>query len=249
MNAPVVFEISGADSIAAALRFAEENPDVHSAIPTYATAPTEFGDFSGVESNLQFLAEELANRTGMTLQPLQMLSDPALWRALNGRYSSALTAIFGDWTPCAGCHLYFHLLRIPTAREANAPFVVSGERVRHGERVKPNQTARALHAYSRVLAYAGLHLAYPVRDATDPIEIEAVLGPRWPGGSPQMECALSGNYAGIDGCCAMDELPNAFFDDFLVPVGERLAAMLPASSTTYETIVAEQLRPLVKALS
>ncbi len=237
-----VAEISGADSIAAALRFCEGNPDVRTLLPTYVHTGTEFGDFDGIGRNLAFLDSELKTRLGVTLLPLEESAEPALWWALNGRFGSVLAARYGAWVPCVGCHLYLHLMRVPVALRTDAVAVVSGEREWHGAGRKPNQGEGALDAYTAVLASADVRLELPVRHVVERVEIEAILGERWIGGSPQMECVLSGNYRGIDGECAVASLPTAFFDEFLVPAGVKLAAALTAGDTGYAGIVAGVLR-------
>lgn len=249
MSRPVVLEISGADSIAAAVRYFEEHPEARFAIPTYATTGTEFGDFGGIEGNVAYLERELRERFEVTLEPLERLGDPGLWRALNGRFSSAIADLFGAFTPCAGCHLYLHLTRIPLAKGSGSRVVVSGERERHDQRVKPNQQPEALEAYERVLGAVGVQLAYPIRRMVHGSEVQALLGERWSGGSPQLECVLSGNYAGLDGSGCVLSLPDAFFERFLVPAGERLAAAIPASTADYEAIVADTLREAREAIS
>lgn len=237
-----VAEISGADSIAAALRFCEENPDVRALLPTYVHTGTEFGDFAGITGNLAYLGHELEARYGVALLPLEESGDPALWRALNGRFGSVLAARYGSWVPCVGCHLYLHLMRVPVALRTDAVAVISGEREWHGHGQKPNQSAEALNAYLTVLESADVHLEHPVRRIAERAGIEEILGDGWMGGSPQMECVLSGNYRGLDEEGAAGPLPASFFDEFLVPVGINLAAALTAGDTGYDGIVASALR-------
>jgi hypothetical protein len=241
-NTMAIAEISGADSIAAALRYCERNPHVRTLIPTYAHTGTEYGDFGGIEGNLVFLGRELRERHGVELEPLESLEDPALWRALNGRFGSVLAERYGAWVPCVGCHLYLHLMRVLLALRREAPVVISGEREWHGTATKPNQMPRALDAYSAVLAHAGVELALPVRDVAEKSAIDTLLGERWVGGSPQLECVLSGNYRGLEGDGAVKEMPAGFFDEFLVPAGKRLLTALLAGDGDYDAIVADVLR-------
>jgi hypothetical protein len=237
----VVVEVSGADSIAAALAYCAENP-VDIVLPTFGTTGTEFGDFSEIEGNVAFLAAELELRHGVSTEPLEMLGDPALWRALNGRYGSVIAETYGACTPCPGCHLYLHMLRIPFALERGATVIVAGERELHDTRIKPNQLAPALDAYSAVVESRGLELALPLRHVTESAGISEILGERWSGGSPQLECVLSGNYRGLDGACALEAMPDAFYRDFLIPAATRIAEMMPGTSAEYDHIVAETLR-------
>ncbi len=237
-----IAEISGADSIAAALRFCEAQPAVRTILPSYVHTGTEYGDFGGIKGNLAFLGAELASRHGVELLPLKEAGKPRLWHALNGRFGSVLAERYGAWVPCVGCHLYLHVMRVHLARTTGAVAVISGEREWHGARQKPNQVALALDAYAAVLASVGAQLVYPVRSAAQGDEIDAILGERWPGGSPQLECVLSGNYRGVDGASASPALPAAFFDDFLVPAGTLLADAVANGRTGYDEIVADVLR-------
>lgn len=237
-----IAEISGADSIAAALRFCELNPKVRTILPSYVHTGTEFGDFGGIKGNLTFLGDELRARFGVELLPLKESGKPRLWAALNGRFGSVLAERYGAWVPCVGCHLYLHLMRVHLARTTRAVAVISGEREWHGDRQKPNQVALALDAYATVLASVGVELVYPVRDAADSAQIDDILGEGWPGGSPQLECVLSGNYRGLSGEEAAPTLPAAFFDEFLIPAGTMLADAVANGRANYDDIVADLLR-------
>ncbi|MFA5843973.1 MAG: hypothetical protein WC971_03990 [Coriobacteriia bacterium] len=238
---PVLVEVSGADSIAAALAFADSHPEVADYVPSYASTGTEFGDFSGIEANVALLREELGLRTGARLSDLVRLADPTLWRALNGRFASALAARFGAWLPCVGCHLYLHVLRVPLARELDTSVIVSGERERHGARTKANQTPEALDAYARVLAHAGIELALPVRGIAATSGIESLLGPRWPGGSPQLRCVLSDNEKALDGSPVVSGPPAALLSEYLVPAGMAIVDAMGSGRTDWETVVGDVL--------
>ena len=237
-----IAEISGADSIAAVLAFCDRNRGVRTILPTYVHTGTEFGDFAGIKGNVAFLGKELESRFGVELLPLKESGKPRLWAALNGRFGSVLAERYGAWVPCVGCHLYLHLMRVHLARTTGAVCVISGEREWHGDTQKPNQVALALDAYDAVLASVGVRLEYPVRTVSESSEVEAIIGERWPGGSPQLECVLSGNYRGLDGASKALGLPGAFFDEFLVPVGTRLADAVANGRANYDDIVADVLR-------
>jgi hypothetical protein len=239
-----IAEISGADSIAAALRFAEENPGAR-LVPTYVSTGTEFGDFSQIERNVAFLRDELSRRDAALEGELLHGGDPALWRALNGRPAARLASLFGRWLPCVGCHLYLHVMRVPTARAASATTVISGARERHEGRTKANQMPEVLDAFADVLAHAGLTLALPVRRLASADEIGTLLGPRWPGGSPQLECVLSGNEQGIDGSCETS-LPAGFIDEYIRPVGIAIVDEMDGGRRDWDGLVAELVARMVE---
>ena len=236
-----IAEISGADSIAAALRFAEQHPGAR-LVPTYASTGTEYGDFSQIEANVAFLREQLPARGAVLEGELARITDPSLWRALCGRHARAMVERFGSYLPCAGCHLYLHLMRVPIAQDRGATCVVSGEREHHGTRTKANQTSAALDTYVAVLAEAGIELALPIREVTDSTDIKAILGPRWTGGSPQLECVLKGNETGPDGSC-VHALPQGFAEEFLLPAGRAVARQMLEGDNAWDTAVDPLVRP------
>jgi hypothetical protein len=230
-----IAEISGADSLAAALRYAESTPGI-GLVPTYVSTGTEFGSFSVIERNVDFLRGELERRGTGTLAALARASDPALWRAINGRPAGRLIALFGTWLPCVGCHLYLHLMRIPLARTAGASTVVSGERVSHGGRTKANQLPATLRAYADVLAHAGLDLRFPIEALREASEIETQLGPEWPGGSPQLECVLKGNESSPEGP-GVTTMPDGLLDLYVRPVGIAIADEMLAGGSRWDAAV------------
>lgn len=236
-----IAEISGADSIAAALQFAAEHPGVGRIVPTYVATGTEFGDFGAIEGNLSFLREALMQRHGIQLGNLVRAEDPSLWRAINGRYASVLTRAFGAWYPCVGCHLYLHLMRIPLAREHGMSTVISGERERHDDRTKANQVPEALDAYVEVLAAAGIQLALPLRRMDHSTDIDRILGDMWPGGSPQLSCVLSGNERSIDGT-SVAEVPRSLMTDYIVPVGKAVVQAMDRGARDWDRVVADVLK-------
>jgi hypothetical protein len=240
-----IVEISGADSIAAALRFAESAPGV-ALVPTYVSTGTEFGSFSAIEGNVDFLRTELERRAIGPLGELVRASDPALWRALNGKPAGRLVELFGAWLPCVGCHLYLHLMRIPIARQTGADIVVSGERVRHGQRTKANQRADTLRAYAHVLAHAGLDLQFPVEAVTEASGIAEALGPDWPGGSPQLDCVLKGNERPLANSeCVVT--PDGLLDLYIRPAGIAIADEMLAGGTRWDEAVDRVLEAAAEA--
>lgn len=239
-RADAVLEISGRDSVAAAFIYCEaEAPTV--LLPTYVHTPTEYGDFAEIERNVEILGRELDRRFGATLLPLVEAGSPALWRALAGRFAGTVSQRFVWWTPCVGCHLYLHLMRIPIARRWAASTVVSGERERHGALVKPNQAGSALDLYAETLASVGLTLAFPIRHLTSREDVVAIAGEPWAEDGHQLSCALSGNYLSDDGSPIVGEAPDRLLDEYLRPAGLALAGVLAergdCATTDYEGII------------
>ncbi len=235
-----IAEISGADSIAAALQYAADHPECTEMLPTYVSTGTEFGDFGAIEHNVKWLRDELRRRHGVTLLDLERSADPAMWRAINGRFASVLAQRFGQWLPCVGCHLYLHLMRVPVAERTGSRVVVTGERERHDARTKANQDAAVLDAYQEVLARAGVSLEMSVRHVATRDALFGILGERWLGGSPQLECVLSGNERGVSGSEVASASPE-LIDDYLVPLGIAIVEMMRAGTSDWDRAAAMML--------
>lgn len=239
----IIVETAGRDSFAAVIKFCRENKNKQiSLIPTYVRTGTEYGDLRQVEENVGRLRERVELDYQARLDELIVLEKPELWWALNGRFLSVLDERYGFYTPCLGCHLYAHLLRLPLARERGTKRIIGGERESHGTRIKLNQIPEALDAYQAVLAGAGLRLELPVRKIASEEEIIELVGPGWPAGEKQMKCVLSANYAGLDWEVDYSrEKMRKFLDEFLIPVGDRIASALFDGQTDYLGLVKEVL--------
>jgi len=211
-------------------------------VPTIAYTGTEYGDWDVLERNLRVLETRLAEQRVRTTCAV-FLGSPPLWAALNGQPMRMLAERFGFCTPCIGCHLYLHLLRVPLARMLKIKKVIAGERESHDGRVKVNQAGAALEAYRLVLAEAGVELMLPIRETAAGAEVERLVGAGWAEGGRQLECVLSGNYADESGETGFDEKAvAAFLAEFLVPAGRRvLKAWERTGPHDYRRLVAESL--------
>jgi hypothetical protein len=210
-----VAEIAGRDSVAAAVA-AARGGRLGAILPTVVYTGTEHGSWQAVFETMDFLEERLREE-GATVFPPVVLGSPSLWHRLCGRRITGHFRTYGFYTPCLGCHLYFHAARIPLARRLGCRFILSGERESHDGRIKINQTAAALDAYKAFAASFGLELLMPVRSVESGREIEALVGRSWPEGGKQMECVLSRNYEG----CGEKDFPETkvkrFLEEFAVP--------------------------------
>jgi hypothetical protein len=219
-NAAIV-EIAGRDSLAAAVRAAEDGFDLF--LPTIAYTGTEFGDWRLPFGKVDYLRGRLkgAGANAEVLEPVVM-GAPELWRLLCGRYASVLYRRFGFYTPCLGCHVYIHALRIPLAKAAGCRTIISGERESHGDVVKLNQVPAALDAYVELLGRFGLELAMPLRHVSSEAEIVELVGAEGPESEGQLECVLSQNYRDVNGTVKYDEnAVGRFLGEFALPVAER----------------------------
>ncbi|MCL5291864.1 MAG: hypothetical protein M1548_04945 [Actinobacteria bacterium] len=237
-----VVEVAGRDSVAAILRAV--GGGVKDVLPTIVYTGTEYGDWSQLDGNINFLKSKLAERGAVLHEPVTV-GDPRLWAALCGQYAGEITRRYGPCGFCAGCHLYMHLCRVPLALATGAKTIISGERESHEGRVKLNQTRVALDAYSKVIALADIELSLPIRHVELNAEIEAMVGPDWREDDRQLKCVLSRNYERVDGHIACDlDRYNDYLNEFLVPAGKRLLETLIDGGTDYADVVKSVIKEI-----
>lgn len=231
-----IVEIAGRDSIAAAIAAVRERGFTR-LLPTSVATATEYGD----ESAPVRAAERLAALLGDSVEvlPSLRLGAPRLWAALNGRFAGVVSRRYRVCSPCLACHLYVHLARVPLARLLGCTPIITGERDTHGGRVKLSQTPLAIDASIRVLARAGIELLEPIRRLRDAEEIIDLVGSGWDAGARQLCCVHSGNYLGLGGEGAYDELAYArYVHGFFEPAGAAIVeAWRDNSIPDYESIV------------
>jgi len=232
-------EIAGRDSVAAAIAAARES-DITLILPTVVHTATEFGDFSAPDRVALVLAERLAGVAEVL--PAIHLGSPRLWAALNSRFGAEIVQRFGAYSPCAACHLYMHLCRIPLSQLLGDAPVIAGERATHGGRPKVSQTTCSIDASIEVLAHAGITLLQPIRNVADNDHIAGIVG-AW-SGDDQLACVHSGNYVGIDGGVLADNTAfDRFTREFALPAGMAIVeAWRTNAEPDYQAIVAGVLR-------
>jgi hypothetical protein len=234
---PAIVEIAGRDSLAAAARAAEDGYDLF--LPTVAYTGTEFGDWRLPFENIAYLRRRLraAGVDVAVLEPV-VIGAPELWRLLCGRYMAVLYRRFGFYTPCVGCHVYLHAIRIPLAKTTGCRTIISGERESHGGVVKLNQIPAALDAYAELVRRFGLELAMPLRRVSSEAAIDELVGGKGRGGEGQLECVLSRNYRDVDGAVAYDEdAVRRLLAEFALPLAERAVnAYLAGGRPDFESL-------------
>ncbi len=215
-------EVAGRDSAAAIIKAASLNT-IEAILPTVVYTGTEYGRWSTTFENIKYIGEIVTQQHRKSFFEPVLLGDAELWWALNGRFLSTLVEEFGFYTPCIGCHLYMHLVRVPLAKQLSCKKIISGERTRHDQRVKINQTDSALAAYEQVLGQAGIELILPVRAISEGNEIDHLVGGDWAEDQKQLQCVLKGNYESADSQVRYkEEQIKRFLDEFIVPVGKRI---------------------------
>ncbi len=215
-------EVAGRDSAAAIIKAASFD-SIGAVLPTLVCTGTEYGSWETVLGNVALIKDRVDKGYRKRFYDAILLGDVDLWWALNGRFLSVIRERFGLYSPCFGCHLYMHLVRVPLAKELDCRTIISGERVKHDNQIKINQTSLVLDAYEEVLESSGIRLIFPVRDISSGSEIKALVGDDWEEGDKQLKCVLSGNYRGLAGEVLYDEARvEAYLGEFLVPAGKRV---------------------------
>ena len=219
MDDLAIVEIAGRDSVAAAVRAVSEN-GYGNLLPVYAYTGSEYGFWGSVGQAASRLAARLPN---VRVHPLLIVGSPDFWHAVNGRFISDLVHVFGHYTPCTGCHLYLHAIRVPLARLLGNVPIIAGERKSHSGTVKINQVGQALDFYQRFIQRFGIRLDLPLAEIEDDRAIEDLLEMPWAQGKEQLGCCLSGNYKGAGGNIAMDTVSvMRFFDEFAGPATDAI---------------------------
>lgn len=216
-----IVEIAGRDSMAAAMKAVEEE-GFTDLLPTYAYTGTEYGAWSSVGDAVKRLVERLPQ---IRVHPLLVIGSPRFWQALNGSFMSELIAAYGVFSPCIGCHLYLHSVRIPLAVSLGRIPIISGERESHDHTIKINQIGEALSRYEGLAAEFGVRLLLPLRHILEGDRIGEILGIPWEEGKEQLGCVLSGNYRGVDGSVSMTGGEVArYLDGFACPATRKIIA-------------------------
>lgn len=214
-------EIAGRDSIAAVFE-AVRQERLKALLPTIAYTGTEFGDWELLFKKIELLTEDLAGKGIRVCNPV-LLGAPRWWRHLCGRHVPSLFNRFGFYSPCVGCHLYLHALRIPLALRINCKIIIGGERESHGGKIKINQTAAALDAYMAFARSFGIDLFFPLRKISSDEALVPIVGrQRWEA-DEQLGCVLSKNYLDDAGMvtCREDDTKR-FLSEYAVREAERL---------------------------
>ncbi len=219
MSRLAIVEIAGRDSVAAAVKSVEEE-SFTDLLPTYVYTGTEHGPWASVDQAVERLAGLLPE---VRIHNLVVLGSPDFWQALCGRFMSELISRYGFYTPCVGCHLYFHSVRIPLALALGKVPIISGEREWHDGAIKVNQIYEALNVYEKIAKEFGIRLLFPVRNITKGDRIEEILGFEWQEGKEQLGCVLSGNYRALEG--SVDYAPSQvkiYLKEFAWPCAKKI---------------------------
>ncbi|MEW6326258.1 MAG: hypothetical protein AB1487_01495 [Thermodesulfobacteriota bacterium] len=233
-----IAEIAGRDSIAAAIRACETLP-IKAIVPTIVYTGTEFGDWEILLKKIAFLKERFKKYGIKVFDPV-FLGDPRLWNVLCGRLATHLFKRFGFYTPCTGCHLYIHAIRVPLAKMLNCTMVIGGEREAHNGRIKINQVNIALDSYTQLLKKFDIELILPLRPIDSGQTIADIIGSGYED-RRQLECVMSKNYQEIDGTVSYNHMAlRRFFDEFALKIAERaVRSYLEKKTPDYARLIAQ----------
>ena len=247
ISRPAIVEMAGRDSVAAAVKGVEER-GYTDLFPTYAYTGTEYGPWAAVKEAVRRIAGRLP---GVKVHDPIIIGSPEFWRALNGRFINELIDRYTFYTPCIGCHLYLHSLRIPIARILGNIPIISGERELHNGDIKINQIAEALDAYQGIAEDFRIKLLFPLRHIIDGGLIEDILDFHWEEGKEQLGCVLSGNYRRTDGSNRINkEDAIKYLEEFALPcVREIIESYVEGQVPDHEGIAKSVLNNITGASS
>jgi len=220
-KACAIAEIAGRDSIAAVIK-ACGDLGIKAVLPVIAYTGTEYGGWNAPLHAVEELRES-NTMSGVTVYDPVFVGSPDLWWKMCGKPAYSMLEEFGFTTPCIGCHLYFHAIRIPLALKLDCPRIIAGERESHDGRLKINQLGTVLDLFEAFCSSFSVQLILPLRKISSGHEIEEILGRDWKEGKEQLRCVLSGNYVDSNGRISYDEENiRKYLDRFLLPLTKEL---------------------------
>ncbi|MFZ3168580.1 MAG: hypothetical protein WA130_13270 [Candidatus Methanoperedens sp.] len=236
-------EISGRDSVAATL-LTIKNCDFKGLIPTIVLTGTEYGNLNCFDYNIGYIKTH--QNSGKKIYDPIIIYDLKLWNSLNAKYMSEIINKFGFYSPCIGCHLYTHILRVPIAKKLGIKNIITGERINHNGKQKINQLEYVLNTYNKILKIFNVNLYAPLKFYNSDDEIKQIIGEKWSESPAQLECVLSGNYCDKnENITITTNLIEKYCDDFIYPVGkELLDSILFGKSKDYNKIVSDILQKI-----
>ncbi len=220
----IIIEISGLDSLGAAILFREsvKNPIF---IPTLAVIPTEYGDMNTVISQAERVLKKRLKDAFIT--PFVILRDLRLWSILNGRYIPSIIQEFGFYSPCIGCHLYVHVLRIALAKIIGAKVIVTGERLKHNGKLKINQTSTSLSSHEQFCKEYGILLKLPLKEVYEGEEVRSIVNHPYEKDA-ELRCIFRSNLYDKKGSAFNINKLDHYYCKFTIPVARAYIELLTA---------------------
>ena len=164
--------IAGKDSMAAIANKIDSG-QCELVVPIIVVVPTETGQEYKRLDTLANLRKALKNKDCLT-PAIVLHDDGGIWREVNQDFSEYSDTIIP--APCVGCHFYLHLIRSMIAAKLGIKRVISGDREKHGQKIKLNQTKGVLDSLiSKSEAKYGINLEFQLRGIQDDQEIWRIL--------------------------------------------------------------------------
>ena len=250
-SSTVIGEFSGRDSVAAIMK-AFESDDINYILPIATFAGTEYGDYDVIYENYTKLQEVIKKEYGnkKTLYKLIEYNREDVWAIMNGRYTTEIIDRFKFYNPCIGCHLYFHLTKLPFANKLSKR-IISGERESHDGKIKVNQLHVSLEVYKHILKELGFELLMPLQYTEEGKDVEELLKWDWAEGGEHPKCVLSGNYRDLSNKAKYDETyMKSYFEKYLSPLGNIIGKYFLEDATMDATTDApmDEIKEEVKKL-
>lgn len=224
----VIAEMSGRDSVAAMIK-ALERDDINTILPIASFAGIEVGDTSSIIHNNGRSIRRIRELYGdkKEILPVRFYSRPELWSSMNGKFIGEIVDRFGMYTPCIGCHFYFHILRVPFALKLGKK-IVTGEKTIGKKKI--SQLDIVVDSYTELLSEFGVELVHPVR-SSDEEEIKRYLGGIWPKGINNPKCPFGGSATSVTTYEEMYDvnLIEKYLNEFLIPYSRELLKTLITS--------------------
>lgn len=219
----VVGDVAGRDSVAAILATFEKEQYTQ-VIPVMVDNGVGVGDWRQIDQNISLLRAVAYTRYRGVVYDYLAVQDYDLWWLLNGRYVSDIVRKYGFYSPCPGCHLYFHAMRAVIAEAIGSTAIICGSRESHNGQLKVNQLPTVLDIYSEFLQARNVQLLLPLRRVVSGGTIERIIGVKWEQGERFLKCVFRDNYRSVHGNDALPETEaiRVFLSEFAVPLVNRL---------------------------
>lgn len=217
-----IAEIAGKDSIAAVHKMMRTQT-VDCIVPTIVYTGTEYGDLSVYAKSIDYLVG-CGKQYGVAVGGTIILHDEILWNYICIRYQNQLFSRFGFFTPCIMCHLFTHLIRIPTYLEKGGMGIITGERYSHKGKMKANQQYDTMNCFRTLFDRHRIPLIQPLIDTEDTKVIDEEINDcAHISNINDTKCILSGN---MSGCSLSDSVYlnqlKQYLNTFVQPVGAYL---------------------------
>ncbi|MCP4762759.1 MAG: hypothetical protein GY870_13350 [archaeon] len=213
-----IAEIAGKDSIAAIIQ-AIEDQKIESVIGIGIYHRGFYGNIDEPVENYSLFQNFLVT-DHLISYPIIYLNISDLFERLIIKNSAIIQKYFKYFNPCPACHLLFHMMRIPVAQHYNIRYIITGERIYHGNIQKLNQHGEILSKYKKYLEKHQINLIQPLLDIQKDEEIYQLLGKQWNPNILPCKCMFSKNYYDEDGEIPFDlkniisSLENFYFPLF-----------------------------------